>query len=122
MSTSTIIYLASISGNVQFALGMFAFIFFLLCITLVIMINEKPSDYNSKNIYKYITSTRHIMLGGIICSAILTMLLSFCTACIPDSNDVYKMAGITDIQRSNIDASGEIIKNNKDSIIINKQK
>ena len=48
--------------------------------------------------------------------SLVAILLFVITALIPDEDDFYKIAGINEIQKANIDASGKIIQENIKSI------
>jgi len=57
--------------------------------------------------------------------SLVAILLFVITALIPDEDDFYKIAGINEIQKANIDAQGQIIQETKNiidstGIVINK--
>ena len=122
MSTETIIYLASISSNVQLVCVLVGICLFVPIIALPILSFEK--QYRNDD-YSFSLNARIGMRVSSIILSLVAILLFVITALIPDEDDFYKIAGINEIQKANIDAQGQIIQETKNiidstGIVINK--
>lgn len=122
MSTQTLIYLASISSNVQLVCVLVGICLFVPIIALPILSFEK--QYRNDD-YSFSLNARIGMRVSSIILSLVAILLFVITALIPDEDDFYKIAGINEIQKANIDAQGQIIQETKNiidstGIVINK--
>ena len=122
MSTQTLIYLASISSNVQLVCVFVGICLFVPIIALPILSFEK--QYRNDD-YSFSLNARIGMRVSSIILSLVAILLFVITALIPDEDDFYKIAGINEIQKANIDAQGQIIQETKNiidstGIVINK--
>ena len=113
MSTQTLIYLASISSNVQLVCVLVGICLFVPIIALPILSFEK--QYRNDD-YSFSLNARIGMRVSSIILSLVAILLFVITALIPDEDDFYKIAGINEIQKANIDAQGQIIQENIKSI------
>ena len=122
MSTQTLIYLASISSNVQLVCVLVGICLFVPIIALPILSFEK--QYRNDD-YSFSLNARIGMRVSSIILSLVAILLFVITALIPDEDDFYKIAGINEIQKANIDAQGQSIQETKNiidstGIVINK--
>ena len=122
MSTQTLIYLASISSNVQLVCVLVGIYLFVPIIALPILSFEK--QYRNDD-YSFSLNARIGMRVSSIILSLVAILLFVITALIPDEDDFYKIAGINEIQKANIDAQGQSIQETKNiidstGIVINK--
>ena len=101
MSTATIVYLASISGNLQPLFGGFGAVF---CLVSCIIFGVSFSDDNYKWNMKIIRP---------ICGIVFFIGIMSITICsmIPSGENIYKIAGVTSQEKSSIDASGKLLQN-----------
>ena len=113
MSTQTLIYLASISSNVQLVCVLVGICLFVPIIALPILSFEK--QYRNDD-YSFSLNARIGMRVSSIILSLVAILLFVITALIPDEDDFYKIAGINEIQKTNIDAQGQIIQETKNTL------
>ena len=113
MSTQTLIYLASISNNIRFFCIMVGICLFAPIIGVLILSFE--TEFRTDD-YKFSYNARIGMRVSSIILSIFAILLFIIVALIPSEADFYKIAGINEIQKTNIDASGKIIQENIKSI------
>ena len=113
MSTQTLIYLASISSSVRFFCIMVGICLFAPIIGVLILSFETKFRTDD---YKFSYNARIGMRVSSIILSIFAILLFIIATLIPSEADFYKIAGINEIQKANIDAQGQIIQENIKSI------
>ena len=100
MSTSFIVYIASISTGIHAFLGVGAGILAIMAIALFVARCDKDCDYENKpKYYKYawLSLLAMVLFGG-------------ACAIVPMEADVYKIAGVTEQEKAAINAIGSIIQ------------
>lgn len=90
MEVSTLIYLASIAEQVQFA-----------CVTVAL--------FGSIAIHRASEGDRFLWFIHIPAWVVIAMATMFATL-IPGETDIYKIAGVTSQQKAAIDATGSVIQ------------
>lgn len=113
MSTQQLIYLASISSNVQFLCAMVGLFLFVPIIAFICV--SFDTDYRT-NDYKHSFNARIGMRVTSIILSLFAILLFVIAALIPSESEFYKIAGINEIEKANIDANGKIIQETKNTI------
>ena len=102
MSTATIVYLASISGNLQPLFGIFGGVFCVVsCIIFGVSFSNDATNWTNK---KFIRS----LCGIIFCMCIMSITIA---SMIPSEENIYKIAGVSSQEKASIDASGKILRN-----------
>lgn len=99
MSTSLIIYLASIADGARVFLGCHIFAFGMTSFVALMLSDTTHCQESEKSRKKW--AVVFVILGAL--SSVPLVL-------IPSGADIYKIAGVTDQQKATIDASGQILE------------
>jgi hypothetical protein len=95
MSIAFIVYLASISDGVKMSAGMAGFV--------IMFVNSMTFGFRCSDKLK-------IYWWAHIPFALLCVFLVLTAVFVPSSQDIYKIAGVTDQQKASIDASGKVLE------------